>query len=355
MSGLPRAITAAAAGVGGKKTYFAFAHYNDSSSHNVSLYELDSGTLTKLSSIQARSGDSASYAVGVAFHPDPSTYGKYLAVTTSVGYSIIDYSDDTSLTEIDTGGSASKNLYGVAYNASGSNLFTTGSSVGYHYKYDVASDGTLSNETQSAYHGIGERIYSIALAKTKDVGMVVYAKGNSADIGAQSFTPSTNALDDSVVTSTEEVVQCDVSPDGTYGVFIGKDFVSHPKYSAGRINIDSSNNLSLGTQVIAGAAPIAIRIHPDGNYVAVGGNYSSGNKLRLYYASMGAEATSVDPGGTNPQLTWTDDGDYLISYVNATAIKVWSYNGSTSLSLESTISSNVPSIFSYVKMDSITA
>ena len=58
-----------------------------------------------------------------------------MAVTTSAGYSIIDYSDDTNLTEVDTGGNSDKAERGVAYNATGSKVFFSGGSSTL-YRYD---------------------------------------------------------------------------------------------------------------------------------------------------------------------------------------------------------------------------
>ena len=353
MSNLARAIISASGG-GSEKFYVAIPHENDSSSNNLSFYELDSsGSLTLLDQIRCQSGNSATYATSCAFHPDPTGYGKYLAVTTNQGYSIIDYSDDTNLTEVDTGGNSSKAERGVAYNATGSKVFFSGGNSTLT-RYDQASDGTLSNETTSGSLGGSDSINAVAVAKTKDVGIVVFNKGSAAAVGAATFAPSDFALDDTIVTKSEEVYQVDISSDGTYAVFAGKDYTVHPKTGVGRLNIDSSNNLTESTQVIAGSAPQGVRIAEGDGYVAVGGNYSSGNKLRLYYSSM-FEATSVDPGGNNPHLVWAGDGDFLVSMVNATNIKVYSWNGGTGLTLTQTISSSIPYIRNSQRMDSITA
>ena len=351
MSNLARAMISASGG-GSEKFYVAIPHTTDSSSNNLSFYELSSsGTLTLLDQIRCQSGNSATYATSCAFHPDPTGYGKYLAVTTSAGYSIIDYSDDTNLTEVDTGGNSDKAERGVAYNATGSKVFFSGGSSTL-YRYDQAVNGTLSNETASGSLGSSEYINAVAIAKTKDVGIVVFNKGSSAAVGAATFAPSDFALDDTIATKSEEVYQVDISSDGTYAVFAGKDFPS-PSTAIGRLNIDSSNNLTESTNVDAGSSAEGVRIAKGDAYVAVGGLFS-GNKLRLLYSSMSL-ATSVDPGGNNPHLVWAGDGDFLVSMVSSTNIKVYSWNGGTGLSLTQTISSSIPSIRTSQRMDSITA
>lgn len=281
------------------KFYVAVPHNNDSSSNNLSLYEIDSDTLTLLDQIRCQSGNSATVATSCAFHPDPTGYGKYLAVTTDQGYSIIDYSDDTNITEIDTGGNSDKASRGVAYKADGTKVFFSGGSSTL-YRYDQAVNGTLSNETASASLGSSEYINSVAIAKTKDVGIVVFNKGSPTAVGACTFAPSDFSIDTTIATKSEEVYQVDISPDGTFAVFVGKDYPS-PATSFGKLNIDGSNSLTEGTQVNAGASPQGVRVHPSGSYIAVGGDYSSGNYLRIYHASM-SQATTYDSGAVMPTL-----------------------------------------------------
>ena len=333
MSNLTRAITAAASGAGGPRTLFAIPHNSDSTAdlNNLSLYELDGDQLVLLDKIRAHAADSPTAARQVAFNPDPDTYGNILAVTTNQGVSIIDYSNDT-LTEVDAEESSLRASYGCAYSSDGSKLFTSGTLSNEISRFTQATDGTIGSRTSSASFGLSERINAIAIAKTKDVGIVVFNKGSSASIGAHTFTPSDFSLDSSFVTNSEEVINVDISQDGTFAVYVGKDAVTHPKTATGRMNISSTNVITGGTEQIIGSAPEGVAIAPNQNHVATGGNGTTGGSyLRIYNAAMSSLAEDVNPGGTNPSLCWDSESEYLVSFVNGGTLKLYGWNGSNTL------------------------
>tara|TARA_Y100000004_G_C8924818_1_gene417124 strand:- start:295 stop:1356 length:1062 start_codon:yes stop_codon:yes gene_type:complete len=352
MSNLTRAITAAASGVGGARTLFAIPHNSDSTAdlNNLSLYELDGDQLVLLDKIRAHAADGPTAARQVAFNPDPDTYGNILAVTTNQGVSIIDYSNDT-LTEVDDQESSLRASYGCAYSSDGSKLFTSGTLTNEISRFDQATNGTLSNRTSSASFGLSERINAIAIAKTKDVGIVVFNKGSSASIGAHTFTPSDFSLDSSFVTRTEEVLNVDISQDGTFAVYVGKDAVSAPVTSTGRMNISSTNVISGGNEQNIGSAPNGVAIAPNQNHVATGGN--SSNWLRIYNAAMSSLAEEVNPGFTNPSLCWDSESEYLVSFIDGGPLKLWGWNGSNTLTELDSIT-GLPSITATHRMASIT-
>lgn len=330
MSNLTRAITAAASGVGGARTLFAIPHVSDATAdlNNLSLYELSDDSLVLLDKIRAHAADGPTFARQVSFNPDPDTYGNILAVTTNQGVSIIDYSNDT-LTELDDQESSLRASYGCAYSSDGSKLFTSGSITNQIWRFDQATDGTLSNITGSATFGLAETINAIAIAKTKDVGIVVFNKGSSASIGAHTFTPSDFSLDSSFVTNSEEVANVDISEDGTFAVYVAKDAVTNPKTATGRMNISATNVITGGAEQIIGTAPQGVAISPDQNYVATGGNTT--NYLRIYTGLMNSLRTSVNPGSTNPSVCWDSESEYLVSFVNGGTLKLWRWNGSNTL------------------------
>lgn len=324
---------AAAAGGGGSRTLFAIPHNSDSTAdlNNLSLYELSDDSLVLLDKIRAHAADGPTAARQVSFNPDPDTYGNILAVTTNQGVSIIDYSNDT-LTELDDQESSLRASYGCAYSSDGSKLFTSGSITNQIWRFDQATDGTLSNITGSATFGLAERVNMIATAKTKDVGIVVFNKGSFASIGAYTFTPSDFSLDSSFVTRTEEVLGVDISEDGTFAVYVGKDAVVAPITSTGRLNINSSNVISAGSEQNIGSAPTGVAIAPNGNYVATGGNSNSPyNYLRIYNGLMNSLREDVNPGSTNPSVCWDSESEYLVSFVNGGTLKLWGWNGSNTL------------------------
>ncbi len=211
-------------------------------------------------------------------------------------------------------------------------MFTSGSLSNQIFRFDQATDGTLSNITGSATFGISERINAIAIAKTKDVGIVVFNKGSAASMGAHTFTPSDFSLDSSFVTRTEEVANVDISEDGTFAVYVGKDATTHPKTATGRMNISSTNVITGGTEQIIGTAPQGVAIAPNQNYVATGGNSNSPqNYLRVYNSAMSGLVEDVNPGSSNPSLVWDSETEYLVSFVNGGTLKLWGWNGSNTL------------------------
>ena len=341
----------AGAGVGGARTLFAIPHNSDSTAdlNNLSLYELSGDELVLLDKIRAHAADGPTAARQVSFNPDPDTYGNILAVTTNQGVSIIDYSNDT-LTELDDQESSLRASYGCAYSSDGSKLFTSGTLNNQISRFDQATDGTISNVTSSAAFGLSERINAIAIAKTKDVGIVVFNKGSSVSIGAHTFTPSDFSLDSSFVTNTEEVLNVDISQDGTFAVYIGKDAVTHPKTATGRLNINASNAISGGTQQIVGSSAEGVAISPDQNYVATGGNTTS--YLRIYNAAMNTLLVNANPGGTNPSVCWDSETESLVSFRNGGELKLWSWNGSTLTELQSI--TGLPNISATHRIASIT-
>lgn len=331
----------AASGAKGQTKYIGVPH-TLTSNKNFSLYSLSGNTLTKEDDIGAKSNSSNGYQC--VFNPNPDTYGNILALTTDNGVSILDYTDGT-LSELDTAGSSGISSYGCAYSADGSKLFVSGTTAGYIYRYDQATNGTLSNQTQSGALGVSEIINSIAIAKTKDVGIVGFNNGSVPGVGARAFTPSDFSLDGSVVTNGEEVYGVDINKAGTYGGYTGKDGAIYPgtgtKTNAGRIVIDSSNNLTVDVQLDTGSPTYSLRFSEDDNYIAVAADENSasfGKYVRVYNSSFGLVA-SINTSNARGAVVWDQDSGHIVfNPSGGGSLLLYSFDGSA-LSLEQTISS----------------